>query len=53
MLCEMYVEALLANEALADQVWHLWDDGEIEDAVELLAWLLVATRTDCATPGLY
>ena len=33
MLAEIYVEALLANEALADQVWEAWDAGEIDDQI--------------------
>jgi len=28
MLTEIYIEAILANEELADQVWHA---GEIDD----------------------
>ena len=36
MLTEIYIEALLANEELADQVWETWDKGEIDDQV---AWL--------------
>ena len=31
MLTEIYVEALLVNEELADQVWEAWDKGEIDD----------------------
>ena len=27
MLTEIYIEPLLVGEELADQVWHLWDDG--------------------------
>ena len=29
MLTEMYIEALLADEDLADQVWELWGSGVI------------------------
>ncbi len=29
MLTEIYIEALLMDEALADQVWKAWDAGEI------------------------
>ncbi len=53
MLTEIYIEALLVDEELADQVWEAWNAGEIDDAVALWAWLLVATRIDCATQGLY
>ena len=40
MLTEIYIEALLVNEDLADQVW---DAGEIDDLAACLAWLRVAT----------
>jgi len=29
MLTEIYIEALLVDEDLADQVWELWDTGVI------------------------
>ena len=29
MLTEIYIEALLVNEDLADQVWEAWDKGEL------------------------
>ena len=29
MLTEIYIEALLVDEDLADQVWEAWDKGEI------------------------
>ncbi len=42
MLREAYIEALMANEALADQVWEAWDAGEIDDQVASLAcWFIV------------
>ncbi len=31
MLIEIYIEALLADEELADQVWEAWDAGEIDN----------------------
>ncbi len=31
MLTEIYIEALLVDEELADQVWEAWDTGEIDD----------------------
>ena len=36
MLAEIYIEALLIEEELADQVWEAWDSGEIDDQV---AWI--------------
>jgi len=29
MLAEIYIEALLVDEELADQVWELWHSGII------------------------
>ena len=31
MLTEIYIEALLVDVELADQVWEAWDTGEISD----------------------
>ncbi len=31
MLTDIYIEALLVDEDLADQVWEAWDKGEIDD----------------------
>ena len=33
MLTEIYIKALLVDEELADQVWEVWDKGEIDDLV--------------------
>ncbi len=44
MLTEIYIEALLVDEELADSVWQLWTDGEIDDQLVALAWWLLATR---------
>ena len=41
MLTEIYIEALLVDEGLADQVFETWDKGEIDDQVAWYAWLLV------------
>ncbi len=41
MLTRLYIEALLVDEELADQVWEDWDKGEIDDQVAWLAWMLV------------
>ena len=38
MLTEIYIEALLADEELADQVWEAWEMGEIDNQVAWLAW---------------
>ncbi len=44
MLTDIYIEALLVNEELADQVWEAWDKGEIEDQVACIAWMMIAGR---------
>jgi hypothetical protein len=31
MLTEIYIEALLVNEELADQIWAAWNAGEVAD----------------------
>ena len=41
MLTEIYIEALLINEVLADQVWEAWDAGELNDAAACIAWMLI------------
>ena len=42
MLNEFYIEALLVDEELADQVWEAWDKGKIGETTALIAWWLVA-----------
>ncbi len=42
MLTEIYIEALLVDEELADQVWEAWDKGKIDDQVACAAWMLIA-----------
>ena len=42
MLTEIYIEALLVDEELADQVWEAWNAGEIDDIAAFRAWLLMA-----------
>jgi len=43
MLIETYIEALLVDEELADQVWELWNRGVIDDELASLAWAILAT----------
>jgi hypothetical protein len=43
MLTEIYIEALLIDEELADQVWKAWDKGEIDDQIAWLAWWLISS----------
>ena len=42
MLTEVYIEALLVDEELADQVWKAWDAGKADDQIAWIAWLLIA-----------
>jgi hypothetical protein len=42
MLIEYYVNALLANERAADEVWALWDAGVITDDMAAWAWTIIA-----------
>ena len=44
MLTKIYIEALLVDEELADQVWEAWDAGEIDDLGACVAWLQVVSR---------
>ena len=42
MLTEIYIEALLGDEELADQVWEAWDADETDDEAACKAWMLIA-----------
>ena len=42
MLTKIYIEALLTNEELADQVWELWNAGDITDDMAAVAWCILA-----------
>ena len=42
MLAEFYIEALLVDEDLADQVWQAWNAGETDNEAANLAWKLIA-----------
>ena len=51
MLTEIYIEALLIDEELADQVWELWDKQLVSDGLAAWAWWIIVTlhhsrRTD-------
>ncbi len=45
MLTEIYIEALLGDEELADQVWKGWDSGEADDEIACIAWMLIIKQT--------
>ena len=42
MLIELYIEAILVDEELADMVWELSEAGLIPDEMAAIAWWLVA-----------
>jgi len=42
MFTEIYIEALLVDEDLADQVWALWNARLISDDLAAWAWWIVA-----------
>ncbi len=44
MLTEIYIEALLVDEELADQVWEAWVTGEIDETTAVLAWWIMSNR---------
>ena len=46
MLTEIYIEALLVDEELADMVWELWDAGLIPDEVAAWAWCILGACSD-------
>ena len=52
MLTEIYIEALLVDETLADQVWEDWDKGEINDLVARLVWWLIAGVSSADDPAI-
>ena len=49
MLTEIYIEALLVDEEMADQVFEVGDKGEISDRVAWLVWWLITL--DDRQPG--
>jgi hypothetical protein len=42
MLAELYVDALIADEKAADEVWHLWDAGVITDEMAAWGWWMLS-----------
>jgi len=38
MLTKVFIEALLVDEELADQVWEAWDAGENVGLTAEMAW---------------
>ncbi len=50
MLTEIYIEALLVDEELADQVWAALMAGEIDELSAWAAWLIVALSCNSSNP---
>ena len=46
MLTEIYIEALLVDEELADQVWEAWNTCEINDLGAHWLWLWIVVAGD-------
>ena len=46
MLTEIYIEALLVDEELADMVWEAWDGEVIPDELAEMAWCILAACSD-------
>jgi hypothetical protein len=42
ILTELYIEALLVDEALPGEVWALWDAGVITDDMAAWSWIILA-----------
>ncbi len=45
MFTELYIEALLVDEELADLVWEAWARSQITAELAGLTWSLVAATT--------
>jgi hypothetical protein len=49
MLTQLYIEALLVDEELADQAWEAWDKGERSDFWAAWAWCWIADSPACGS----
>ena len=45
MLTRLYVEVLLVDSVLADEVWELWVVGMIPDSLAAAAWCTLILRS--------
>ena len=50
MLTELYIEALLVDEELADMVWEALEAGLISDEVVAMAWRQLSYNFDTRRP---
>ena len=46
MFTELYIEALLVDEELADMVWELWDQGVISEKLAANFWGAFVSHSD-------
>ena len=51
MFTRLFVEALLNDPELADQVWELWNAGVITGEMAAWAWSLVAAPSLASDTG--
>ncbi len=51
MLTEIYIDALLVDEELADLVWEAWNDGKISDDIAAWAWWSIGRTGPIYTPS--
>ena len=51
MLTEIYIEALLVDEELADLVWEAWDAGLIADDLAAWAWFVMLPAAQVSVSG--
>ena len=51
MLTEIYVEAPLVDEDLADAVWEAWAAGEADDQTACVDWALIAGLVSSCLDG--
>jgi hypothetical protein len=46
ILTELYIEALLVDESLANEVWALWDQGLISDDEVGWTWSCITLQPE-------
>ena len=46
MLTETYIEAILTDSKLADEIWELWNAEVITDDLAAWAWCILVTPID-------
>ena len=46
MLTRRYIEAILTDSKLADEVWELWNAGLIPDVLAAIDWWAIAKKLE-------